>query len=118
MKLLDLISKNSIKLSREWFRLMEWMIVIATLKTYSLFSKSNYPIIMLYISYGVLWAYIFFGLNETYLQWVKQKVFKTFLQELIFKLIIGSLVFAFINIFARQMLDVAREISEIISHLN
>lgn len=66
MELLTWISKRSTVFGREWFRMMEWIIVIAALQAFSQKSKEWIPILFLYISYAVLLGYIFFGLSEKY----------------------------------------------------
>lgn len=66
MELINWIAKRSTVFGREWFRLMEWIIVIAALKAFSQKTEEFIPTILLYISYTVFIGYIFFGLSEKY----------------------------------------------------
>lgn len=66
MEFLTWLSKRSAVFGREWFRLMEWIIVIAALQVFSQKSKDWIPSLLLYISYAVFLGYIFFGLSEKY----------------------------------------------------
>jgi len=101
MPILDFVSKHASVIGREWFRLMEWLLIITTLRFAAELSEDIFIQSLWFISIFILWGYIFFSYAEVVLKWMgpypqesgdHRKDFKEFLLRGAWGLISGILL--------------------------
>jgi hypothetical protein len=113
MELLNWISKRSTIFGREWFRLMEWIIVIAALKAFSQKTEESIPILFLYISYAVFIGYIFFGLSEKYFDSLDNLPLGKGWVKMVLTAVVSLIAFMAIKEFSLFMLRTAETMSKL-----
>ncbi len=62
--LLDFISRNARTIAKEWFQLVEWLLVMSALAAFQKSSGSIFVVLILIISVAMIWGYVFFSLAE------------------------------------------------------
>jgi len=65
-RLFDLIGKNADVIGKEWFRIMEWLLIISALQAAAMLSKNTMIKALPFISIAILWSYVYFGYSQKY----------------------------------------------------
>mgnify|MGYP001590600187 CR=1 FL=1 len=115
-KAFDFISRHAERIGNEWFKLMEWMLIIATLSFVSKFSD-NFLVKGLWgLSIVILSVYCFFGYSERYLKSIKPiDAEKASWKEIVKVLIRLSIVLLVIVFFTQKIAQLAWEFATTLS---
>jgi len=109
-KLFDFIARHAESIGNEWFKLMEWVLIIATLSLASKFSDTLIVKGLWVLSIVILFVYCLFGYYERYLRSLKPVDKEKATWKDIAKVVIkSSIVFALIFFFSQNIAKVAWE---------
>ena len=115
-KLFDFIARHAETIGNEWFKLMEWVLIIATLSLASKFSDNLIVKGLWVLSIVILFVYCLFGYYERYLQSLKPIDKEKATGREILKVVIRSLiVFLLIMFFSQNIAKVAWEFATTLS---
>lgn len=109
-RVLDFISRHAETIGNEWFKLMEWMLIIATLSFVSKFSNNLFAKGLWVLSIVILFVYCLFGYTERYLKSIKPiDTEKASWKDILKRFIKSSIVFLLIMIFSQKISQLAWE---------
>lgn len=115
-RVLDFISRHAERIGNEWFKLMEWMLIIATLSFASKFSENFLVKSLWLVSIVVLFIYVFFSYMEKYLNSIKPiNTEKASWKEIAKALIKSSVVFLIIVFIGNKIAQLAWEFATTLS---
>jgi hypothetical protein len=66
--ILDLLSKNSKKIAFEWFRIIEWLLIVGALSALQKYSQSTLLFSLTILSVIIIWVYVFFSCSEWFFE--------------------------------------------------
>jgi hypothetical protein len=115
-RILDFISRHAERIGNEWFKLMEWMLIIATLSFASKFSDNFLVKGLWVLSIAILFVYCLFGYTERYLKSIKPiDAEKATWKEIVKVFIRLSIVFLLIMFFSQKIAQLAWEFATTLS---
>ena len=115
-KAFDFISRHAETIGNEWFKLMEWVLIIATLSFASKFSDNFIVKGLWVLSIGILFVYCLFGYYERYLQSLKPiDREKATWKDIVKAVIKFTIVFLLIFYFSQTIAKVAWEFATTLS---
>lgn len=109
-KVLDFIAEYAELFGKEWFRIMEWLLVISALQTVAMLSKNKFIALLPIISICVLWTYVFFGYGQKYFYSLKPVTGRGNIKEIITRGLIATVIGSLLFIIADQIANIAIEI--------
>jgi len=109
-RLFDFTCRHAERIGNEWFKLMEWMLIIATLSFVSKFSDNFFVKGLWVLSIAILFVYCLFGYTERYLKSIKPiDAEKASWKEIVKRFIKFSIVFLLIMFFSQKIAQLAWE---------
>ncbi len=115
-KIFDFVCRHAETIGNEWFKLMEWMLIIATLSFASKFSDNFFVKGLWILSIVIFFVYCLFGYTERYLKSTKPiDTEKTSWKEIVKAWIKFAIVFLLIMLFSQKMAQIAWEFATILS---
>lgn len=116
LRVLNFISRHAERIGNEWFKLMEWILIIATLSFASKFSDNLIVKGLWVLSIVVLFVYCLFGYTERYLKSIKPiDIEKATWKQVVKVLIWSSIVFLVIIFFSHKIAQLAWEFATTLS---
>jgi formate hydrogenlyase subunit 3/multisubunit Na+/H+ antiporter MnhD subunit len=111
----DFISQYAERIGSEWFRLMEWLLIISALATAAKYSDNTIIKALPWLSVGFLWLYVFFSYSERFIKSLeplqeKAPSLKPILIRGLIAIIISMFLFTLANQFAQIAVEFANHL--------
>ncbi len=111
-RIFNFLAKWGHQLGEEWFKLMEWLLIISALSFAGGLSNNTWVKALPYISIIILWVYIFFGYSGLYFDRLERsKLEITSLKVLLKYFVLASIVCIFLLQVARLFFSLANEVA-------